>query len=129
MNVFRSPHAMAKNHGASGTGSGAFLWERLTSLVLIPLGLILFVQLMARVGSGFDLVTVRAWLGFPVNGALFITFYVLAMVNGYLCGRKMLEDYLHQPLLKLAALLGLSLATWVMGTAVVVSVFIIMFRV
>lgn len=128
MSQFRSPLALARNHGASGTGSGAFLWERLTSIVLIPLGLVLFFQLLAMGDHGITLPMARDWLQSPVNASLLVAFYLLTMVNGYLCSRKLLEDYLHVPGLKLAALLGLTAMVWLLGAVVVVAVFYVTFR-
>lgn len=128
MSRFRSPLAIARNHGASGTGSGAFLWERLTTLLSIPLGLVLLFQLFNRVDQGMSLTLARDWLGSPLNGALLAAFYLIAMVNGYLCSRKMLEDYLHTTGIKLVALLGLTVGTWMMGLVVLVSIFYITFR-
>ena len=122
MTRFRSPRALARNHGAAGIGTGGFFWERLTTAALIPLGAVLLLALLGMSESGLTLAEARGWLGHPVNAAIMIVFFTLAMINAYLCSRTLIEDYLHQPALNLLALIGLMVVTVVLGVTAVMAV-------
>ena len=118
--TLRSARALARGRGASGTGTGAFLWERLTAAALLPLGAWLMFELVRLSAGGVSLDEARAWLGHPVRAALVWVTFMLAMANAYLCSRALLEDYVHQPAQSLLALLGLMVLT--AGGAVAVTV-------
>lgn len=125
---FRSPRAVVRGYGAARAGTGAFLWERLTAAALLPLGLWLLLQLVMLSAGGVDLAEARAWLAQPLRAGLMLAFFLLAMCNAYLCGRALLEDYLHRPLHSLLALAALLLYTVGAGFAVTLAVLYTLLR-
>ncbi|MCG2635393.1 MAG: succinate dehydrogenase, hydrophobic membrane anchor protein [Gammaproteobacteria bacterium] len=127
MSGFSSPISRARNHGAAANGTREFLWERLTALALIPLGVVLFVELLGLTAGGVSLAEARAWLGAPVSGTLLILFFNLAMLNAYLCSRVLIEDYMHAPGLKLLVLTSLTGALVLLDVVVTMSVLQVMF--
>ena len=127
MSGFRSAMSRARNHGAAGNGTSDFLSERLSALALIPLGLVLFVQLVCLSGGGISHAESLAWLGSPVTGALVILFFNLAMFNAYLCSRVLIEDYMHVAAVKFTALVSLTGGLIVLDLVATLSVLRVMF--
>lgn len=127
MTQFRSARSLAHGAGAAGAGTGAFFWERLTAAALVVLGAVLLVQLLCLSAGGVTLVEARAWLAAPFSGGLLLLFFVIAMINAYLCSRVLIEDYVHVPVLNLLALVGLLVLTVGLGAVAVVSVLRVMF--
>lgn len=127
MTQFRSPRALARGYGASGAGTGAFFWERLTAAALIGLGAILLVQLVCLSAGGVSLGEARAWLAAPATGGLVLVFFMIGMINAYLCSRVLIEDYIHVPAQSLLALVGLVVLTVGLGATAVVAVLRVMF--
>lgn len=127
MTQFRSPRALARGYGASGAGTGAFFWERLTAAALIVLGTLLLVQFVCLSAGGVPLDEARAWLAAPATGGLMLMFFLIAVVNAYLCGRVLIEDYVHLPAQSLLALIGLLIVVLGLGSVAAVSVLRVMF--
>jgi succinate dehydrogenase / fumarate reductase membrane anchor subunit len=127
MTQFRSARSLAHGHGAARAGTGAFFWERLTAAALIVLGAALMVQLLCLSAGGATLEEARAWLAMPFTGGLVLLFFVIAMINAYLCSRVLIEDYVHVPALNLLALVGLLVLTVGLGAVALVSVLRVMF--
>ena len=125
---YRSPRAIARGHGAAHTGTGAFLWERLTAAALLPLGAWLLVELVCLSAGGMDLAAARAWLGQPLRAGLVLAFFLIAMANAYLCCRVLIEDYVHRPAHSLLALAGLLVYTVGLGFVVTLAVLYTLFR-
>jgi succinate dehydrogenase / fumarate reductase, membrane anchor subunit len=127
MAQFRSPRALARGHGAAGSGTSAFFWERMTAAALVVLGAALLVQLLCLSAGGVSLQEARAWLAAPTSGSLVLVFFLLAMVNAYLCSRVVIEDYLHTVAHSLVALVGLLVLVVGLGALATVSVLRVMF--
>jgi succinate dehydrogenase / fumarate reductase membrane anchor subunit len=127
MTQFRSARSLAHGHGAARAGTGAVFWERLTAAALIVLGAGLLVQLLCLSAGGVTLEETRVWLAAPFTGGLVLLFFVIAMINAYLCSRVLIEDYVHTPALNLLALVGLLVLTVGLGAVAVVSVLRVMF--
>lgn len=127
MTQFRSPRALARGHGAARAGTGAFFWERLTAAALIVLGAALLVQLVCLSAGGVTLDEARAWLAAPATGGLLLVFFLIAMINAYLCSRVLIEDYIHVPVQSLLALIGLLILLAGLGSVAAVSVLRVMF--
>ncbi|WP_448508212.1 succinate dehydrogenase, hydrophobic membrane anchor protein [Immundisolibacter sp.] len=127
MTQFRSPRALARGYGASGAGTSAFFWERLTAATLIVLGAVLLAQFVCLSAGGVSLDEVRAWLATPATGGLMLVFFLIAMINAYLCSRVLIEDYIHVPAQSLLALIGLLVVVVGLGSVAAVSVLRVMF--
>lgn len=127
MSQFRSPRALARGYGASGAGTGAFFWERLTAAALIVLGAVLLVHFVCLSTGGVALDEARAWLATPATGGLMLVFFLIALINAYLCSRVLIEDYIHVPAHSLLALIGLLVLVVGLGALAAVSVLRVMF--
>ena len=127
MTQFRSARSLAHGAGAAGAGTGAFFWERLTAAALIVLGAVLLVQLLCLSAGGVTLVEARAWVAAPLTGGLLLVFFLIAMINAYLCSRVLIEDYIHVPAQSLLALIGLLILLAGLGSVAAVSVLRVMF--
>lgn len=128
MTQFRSARSLVRDHGPSGLGTGAFLWERLTALALIPMGMVLLLQIIGMSGDGIALEEARAWLGSPLNGPLVVLFFAVAMLHAYLGSRVLLEDYVHTPGLKLLTITGLTFGTVLLALVATMAVLHVLFR-
>ncbi len=129
MSEYRAPRALARNHGASGVGTGAFFAERVTALALIPMGIWLLLELIGLSRGGVSLAEARGWLSSPVIGGLMVVFLVTAMVHAYVCARVLLEDYVKPEELKLLAVVGVMGLVVLLGTVGVFSVLSVMFTI
>ncbi len=127
MAQFRSPRALARGYGAAGAGTGAFFWERLTAAASIMLGAVLLAQFVCLSAGGVTLDEARAWLAAPATGGLMLAFFLIAMLNAYLCSRVLIEDYIHVPAQSLLALIGLLVVVAGLGSVAAVSVLRVMF--
>ena len=114
--------AAARNHGSSGTGTGEFIQERFTALVLIVLGLVLGAKIIVLSAGGVDLGEARTWLGAPVNAGLMLAFFYFGMVHAFICSKVLLEDYVHIQGLKLILITGLAVLTISAGVVATVSI-------
>ncbi|MDF1817451.1 MAG: succinate dehydrogenase, hydrophobic membrane anchor protein [Immundisolibacteraceae bacterium] len=122
MSQFRSAMSAARNHGSAGTGTGEFVQERFTALVLILLGIVLGAKLLVLSAGGIDLAEARGWLGSPVNAGLMLAFFYFGMVHAFICSKVLLEDYVHIHGLKLLLIAGVAVLTTGAGVVATVSV-------
>ena len=93
----RTPLKRARGLGSSKTGTGHFLWQRVTAVGLVLLGAYLIGLLLSLGGSGYE----RAYLTVanPLNAAILVTFLVAAFWHAKLGLQVVIEDYVHTPLL------------------------------
>ena len=84
---------------------GADDWwaQRVTALALVPLGLWFGVSLLAT--PGLNYLAVRAWITRPWNSVLMVAFILVAAYHSYLGLRVVVEDYVHEPGLRIAMVL------------------------
>ncbi len=124
MSQFRSARAAARNHGASGGGTGDFILERFTALGLILLMIPLGLQLVLLSQGGIELDEARNWLGNPVNSGLVSLFFLIGMLHTFIASKVLLEDYVHIHGVKVLLIFGLSVVTIMTATiATIASVY------
>ena len=111
MSQFRSARAIARNHGASGGGTGDFILERFSAfglmLLVIPLG----IQIVLLSQGGITLEEARGWLGNPINAGLVVLFFLIGMLHTFVASKVLLEDYVHIHGIKVLLVFGLSVVT------------------
>ena len=100
----RSALGSALGHGAAGTGVAHWWAQRVSALALVPLTLWLLLALV-RLPLG-DYAVVSLWFGFGWNPVLLGLTLLFGCWHSSLGVQEVIEDYVHGPGRKLAALLG-----------------------
>lgn len=93
----RTPLKRARGLGSAKTGTGHFLWQRVTAIALVLLGAYLVGLLFSLGGSDFT--RARATVADPVNATVMATFLVTMFWHSKLGMQVVIEDYVHTPLL------------------------------
>jgi succinate dehydrogenase / fumarate reductase membrane anchor subunit len=104
--------------GLGSAKSGAaehWWWQRLTAVALVPLGLWLALSLTAL--DDFSYATVAAWVQQPLTSILLILVVLVTSYHSYLGVQVVVEDYVHAPVLKVAALVGSAFAHFGLAVA------------
>jgi succinate dehydrogenase / fumarate reductase membrane anchor subunit len=118
---FQSPLARARGLGSAHHGTTHWWRERISALVLLPIGLWFAVSL-ARLPA----VTTEAaadWVACPVNALLLIVYVVTACYHAALGMRVIMEDYITRRPLRVTAIL---LANGTLLTAALLSVYAVL---
>jgi succinate dehydrogenase / fumarate reductase membrane anchor subunit len=95
--------------GPAKEGVTHWWWQRVTSVLLIPLSLWFVFSLASLVGADYQ--TVVDWMRSPIITALLIMFVISTFYHAQLGIQVVIEDYIHTEWLKMASSLALSFAT------------------
>jgi succinate dehydrogenase / fumarate reductase membrane anchor subunit len=101
MSDFRTPLKRAVGLGSAKDGTGHFIWQRITAIVLGLCGVYLLGLLFGLTGAEYPFA--RAIVKGPVNAAILIAFLIAAFWHAKLGLQVIIEDYVHTPLLAGAA--------------------------
>lgn len=93
---FRTPLKRAKGLGSAKSGTGHFLWQRITAIAILLAGVYLLGLLVGL--SGADYATARAVVANPLNATVLIVFLITAFWHAKLGVQVVIEDYLHDAL-------------------------------
>ena len=93
---FRTPLKRARGLGSAKTGTGHFLWQRITAIVVALLGAYL-IGLLLTLG-GADFLRARTLVSQPFNATVLAGFIVAAFWHAKLGLQVVIEDYVHTPL-------------------------------
>lgn len=110
----------ASDCGPARHGAGDWLAQRLTGLALVPL-CIWFIT-SALLLRAFDQPSLAAWMRTPWNALALIALVLVCAVHSYLGLRVIVEDYVHSPSWRIAALALLQFAHWVLAAIAVFAV-------
>ena len=91
----RTPLKRARGLGASGTGTGHFVRQRVTAIALLLLGAYL-IGLLFSLGGG-DFLRARALVAHPLNATVLVAFLVAMFWHAKLGLQVVIEDYVHTP--------------------------------
>jgi len=116
----RSQLGRARGLGAAHEGAGAWLGHGISSIALVPLSLWFICGMVRMVGATRQ--DVGDWLASPLTLALMLFLLVMTFYHMRHGLETVVEDYVHQPVLRLTALLTIRAATLFLGLACVVSV-------
>jgi succinate dehydrogenase / fumarate reductase membrane anchor subunit len=105
----RTPLGRAMGLGSAKEGVSHWWWQRVTSVVLIPLSLWFVFSLASLVGADYP--TVVDWMRSPIVTALLIMFVISTFYHAQLGVQVVIEDYIHTEWLKMASSLALSFVT------------------
>jgi len=101
MSRYRTPLKNVRGLGAAKTGTGHFVIQRLTATALVPLSVWFLIFLLSLVGA--DHAAASAAVAKPWNAILLVGFLIAAFWHAQLGMQVVLEDYVHNSLLALAA--------------------------
>jgi succinate dehydrogenase / fumarate reductase, membrane anchor subunit len=99
----RTPLGRALGDGSAKEGTGHWWTQRVSSVALALLGA-WFLLSLARL-SGFDHAEVQQWLSRPSTAVLMLLLVVSIARHSDLGVQVVIEDYVHQPFLKLATII------------------------
>ena len=99
--------------GAAHSGTQHFWRERITSVALIPLTVWFGFAALALVGARE--VDVLTFFQHPWNAGLMGLFIIVLLIHSVVGMQSVIDDYVHQPFLKIVALLLNRGFAWLMG--------------
>lgn len=99
----RSPLGRVLGHGTAKEGTSHWWGQRVSAVALLFLGLWFAFSLATL--SDYGHAAALAFIASPVNGVLLLLLSLTLAYHSYLGIQVVIEDYLHAPGLKLAALL------------------------
>lgn len=120
-----TPLSRARGLGSAHDGTHHFILQRLTAIALVPLTLWLVYGLVTHVGADY-----RSFVGwvknFPVALGLILTL-IATFWHASLGLQIIIEDYVHEPIAKVASLIAVKFACFALGAAGVLAVVKILF--
>ena len=120
IDILRSPLGRARGLGAAHEGTGTWLSHTLSSIALVPLSLWFICSMIRMIGATRQ--DVADWLGSPLVLALMLCLLVMTFHHMRIGLSTVVEDYVHQPALRLTTLLTIRAATFFLGLACIVAV-------
>jgi len=123
-----TPLARVRGLGSAKEGTEHWWMQRLTALLLIPLGFWFVAGIWWLVMQGASHADVVRWMQGPVTATLFILFSATMFYHLKLGMQVVIEDYVHDKRMKWAMLIVLGLGCFIAGASCVYSVIAIALR-
>ncbi len=98
----------------SHKGTGTFVMQRASAVILIPLAIWFLISLAAHAGDSHQ--ATLLWLKKPLVKILFGAFVSIGAIHGRIGIGEIIEDYIHGGLRG-----GLSALNWIVALAVIVA--------
>jgi succinate dehydrogenase / fumarate reductase membrane anchor subunit len=119
---YQSPLGRVRGQGPAKAGTEHWWLQRLSAVLLIPLGVWFVCSAWWLVMREASYEVVSAWLRGPVAATLMILFGAALFFHLKLGLQVVIEDYVHRKPAKMALLVALSLGCLVLGVSTVYSV-------
>ncbi len=116
----RSPLGKTRGLGSAKFGTEHFLVQRLSAVLLIPLG-IWFCFSIASLPQ-LDYASFIGWLSSPVSASLMILAVIMCYYHAYLGLQIVIEDYISEHAIRFASILAVQIICILMSVISVVSV-------
>ncbi len=113
MKSIRTPLAEVRGLGSAKKGTGDFIVQRLTSVALVILLTLFLIIVVALNGEPYG--TVVAWLASPLVALIMLAGILVTTIHMRIGMQVIIEDYVHDETLKIAALVGNWLFAWGVG--------------
>jgi succinate dehydrogenase / fumarate reductase membrane anchor subunit len=118
----RAPLGRVRGLGSAKSGVGHWRWQRITAVLLVPLGLWFVGAAIYLIGFGFDHSVFRAWASEHGNALLLILFAAALFHHAALGLQAVIEDYVHAPAVKTASLFAANVTMAVLAVSSVLAV-------
>ena len=118
-----TPLARARGLGAAHGGLSHWKAQRLTAISNAVLVLWFVFSAMALAGAGYD--EVHAWLASPLAATLMILLIVSVFYHAPLGLQVVIEDYVHHPGIRIAALILVRLVAAGLAVACIVAILMV----
>jgi succinate dehydrogenase / fumarate reductase membrane anchor subunit len=120
-----TPLARARGLGAAHGGVGHWKLQRLTAMSNAVLVLWFIFSAMALAGASYA--EVRAWLASPLAATLMILLVISVFYHAPLGLQVIIEDYVHHPGMRIAALVLVRLVAAGLAVACIVAILTVAF--
>ncbi|MGI9412516.1 MAG: succinate dehydrogenase, hydrophobic membrane anchor protein [Hyphomicrobiales bacterium] len=111
----RTPLSKVRGLGSARSGAEHFWRQRLTAIANIPLMILFVVVLVASLGGSHA--SVSATVSSPPVAILFLLIILSGVYHMYLGMQTIIEDYVHGEGMKIAAILGNTFFSVIIGLA------------
>lgn len=98
-----TPLGKVRGLGSARRGTETFWLQRLTAVANVPLVIFLIVSIVSHIGADYG--TVRAYLAQPLVALAMLALVISAAMHMRIGLKEIIEDYVHDDGLKIAALL------------------------
>lgn len=115
-----SPIGRARGLGSAKDGLHHWWMQRVSAVVLVPLTLWFVFSVAAMVGEGYE--TIAGWIAHPGVAVALLIYLAAVFYHSALGVQVVIEDYIHQPTVKVVSLFASKLAHLVLGVAAVLAV-------
>ncbi len=119
-NGMRTMLGRVRGLGSAKSGFAHWWAQRMTALALVPLLLWFVISIISLTGA--DHAAVSAWAGHPVSGGLLIALLIAVFYHAQLGLTVVVEDYVHEEVVKIMTLAVIRGLTFLGGLIGVVSV-------
>lgn len=119
----RSDLGRVRGLGSAKEGVQHWWAQRMTALALVPLSIWFVASIVFMIDV--DHATAMWWLGSPVTLGLMSLFLIALIYHGVLGLQVVIEDYIHSHATKLILMLLIKASGFVLGTAGIVAMLII----
>jgi len=99
----QTPFQQTQGLGSVGTGTRRFWIQRLTAIATVPLAIFLVVLLLALAGADYD--AARSAIVNPLVAVSLVLLIISGVWHMCIGMQTIIEDYLHRPRFKIAALI------------------------
>jgi succinate dehydrogenase / fumarate reductase, membrane anchor subunit len=124
-NSMRTPLARVRGLGTAKDGVHHWWMQRLTAVALVPLVLWFVVSIAGLAGMSY--VEAVAWISSPWVSVFLVLLIVATFYHAQLGVQVVIEDYVHNEPVKLAALVALKFAAIILAVAAIFAVLKIAF--
>ena len=118
----RAPLGRVLGSGSAKSGVGHWRWQRVTAVLLVPLGLWFIGATIGLIGLGFDHSVFRAWASEHGNALLLILFIAALFHHAALGLQVVIEDYVHAPAVKTASLFAANATMGILALSSILAV-------